>query len=285
MSTPRKKHLVPAIALACTAILATPIARRLIGPRIPRFYYAFGELSPSDKRELLADPAWQLRSIQVEPALSLPALVRRPKNPDAPWLFYFSGNDASPLRTAQTFLERARGDRDWGLATWAYRGTASTGATPSRDALVRDAQAVLSQLRQDERIPEARAHLVAFSLGGYLAAKVAGTAALANERFASLALLAAGAHIEMVLPTFTQRWLLGGEEYEIGPLLDAVPAPVLVVQGTADEAVPVAQGRGIAARLGRRAHYLELNGVGHTAVLEQEATLQALRDQIERRAP
>ena len=53
-------------------------------------------------------------------------------------------------------------------------------------------------------------------------------------------------------------------------------------EGTADEALNGPdQGRNISARLGSRARYVELKGVGHLALLEDAAALAAVREFLE----
>jgi pimeloyl-ACP methyl ester carboxylesterase len=64
--------------------------------------------------------------------------------------------------------------------------------------------------------------------------------------------------------------------------LPEVPAPVLVVQGSADEAFgDVRQAKLLVEGLGDRARYLELPGVGHNALLESEPAIAAVRAGIE----
>jgi len=72
-----------------------------------------------------------------------------------------------------------------------------------------------------------------------------------------------------------------GDDLQTRPLLDAIPAPVLVIQGTADEALAgPGQGRNIAAKLGTRARYLELPGLGHKALLDHDESIAPVRDFI-----
>jgi pimeloyl-ACP methyl ester carboxylesterase len=106
-----------------------------------------------------------------------------------------------------------------------------------------------------------------------------GDAARRGASVASLSLLASVENIAMVRPSWLARFD-EGDIYEIGPLLDAVPAPVLVVQGGADEALGPEQGRAIAARLGARGHYIELPGVLHNPLLQNDAAITAVREAI-----
>ncbi len=87
---------------------------------------------------------------------------------------------------------------------------------------------------------------------------------------ASLTLLAPVDDIVMVPRSFYERFA-PGDDFQTRPLLDGIPGPVLVIQGTADEALlGPEQGRAISARLGSRARYIELSGVGHVALLAND---------------
>jgi pimeloyl-ACP methyl ester carboxylesterase len=272
-----RRWLVFAVGLA--TLLAGYVVRRFAVPR-RRFTYLTGTLSPQAYAALAALPSWRASSVDVAPGIALNGLVRRPDAPAAPWVLFFSGNDATVLTTGQKFLERLRDGRDWGMAVYAYRGYDSSGGAPSRDALVNDATYVMRHLLDGEHVKPSGLHLVAFSLGGYMAAHVAGEAARSGSKVASLSLLASVQDITMLRRSWAARLALG-DTYEIEPLLDAVPAPVLVVQGGADETLGAEQGRKIAARLGDRARYIELAGVGHNPLLETDAAIDAVRAMIE----
>ena len=71
-----------------------------------------------------------------------------------------------------------------------------------------------------------------------------------------------------------------GDIFDTMPLLDDVPAPVLVQHGAADTTLDVSQGRAIAAKLGARATLRELPGVGHHDILHNEDALAAVRSAI-----
>lgn len=243
--------------------------------------YLTGTLS-ADAYAALAVQGWAPTSLAVAPGITLNGLVRRPSAPDAPWVLFYSGNDQTPLATARTFLERLREGHDWGLATYAYRGYDSSGGSPSRDPMTEDAKRILGSLLEQEHLSPSRLHLVAFSFGGYFAVRVAGAAALAHESVASVSLLAGALDVELV--PRSREWaasVIPGDVYQTLPWLDAVPAPVLVLQGDADTTTLPEHGRAIAARLGSRAQYVELPGVGHPELLRSEAAVAAVRRQIE----
>jgi len=273
-------------ALGTLVILAAifPLLSRLLHRNRPRFPYAVGTMT-AEAYAALANGAngngWQASRLEVAPGVTLNGIIRRPAARDARWILFFPGNDASQLATGKKFLENVRGAHDWGLALWAYRGFSSSGGSPDPDSLTSDAGKIYAHLLAAENVPPSRVNIVAFSLGGYAAAKVTGDAAAAGRPVASLSLVAAVQDIAMVHPSPFQR-IVPGDVYEILPLLDAVPAPVLVMIGTKDEALGVEQGRKIAERLGPRARYVEVQGVAHNPMLEEKATFDAVRDMVER---
>ncbi|MEO6602260.1 MAG: hypothetical protein ABIQ16_20430 [Polyangiaceae bacterium] len=267
------------LVLGLAAIVGLGLATfgRILGPKRQRFPYLTGSLPAVEYRELAGRPGWAASRITVAPGIGLNGLVRRPKAADAPWVLFYQGNDAAMLRVGQAFLTRLAADHDWGLAVFAYRGYDSSDGTARLAELASDAPEILAQLCATEHIDRGRVHLVGFSIGGHLAVRAMGVAARLQPKPASLTLLAAVNDIVMVPRSFYAK-LDPGDELQTQPFLDAIPAPVLVVQGTADLALLGAeQGRSIAARLGSRARYLELPGVGHLELLSLPASVDATR--------
>ncbi|HEY3255411.1 MAG TPA: alpha/beta hydrolase, partial [Polyangiaceae bacterium] len=126
-----------------------------------------------------------------------------------------------------------------------------------------------------------RVHLIGFSIGGHLAVRAMVSAAQLSPRPATLTLLASVDDITMVPRSFYEKFD-PGDDFYTRPYLSEVPAPVLVVQGTHDEALlGPEQGRAIAAALGARARYLEIPGAGHIELMANEPTLAAVREFIE----
>jgi pimeloyl-ACP methyl ester carboxylesterase len=274
--------------LGMLAAILPPILSRLLNRDRPRFPYAVGPMTDQAYAALTSGAngapgnGWQASRLEVAPGVTLNGIIRRPAAPaDARWILFFPGNDATQLATAKKFLENVRGARDWGLAVWAYRGFSSSGGSPDSESLTSDARKIYANLIATENVPPTRVNIAAFSLGGPLAATVTGEAAAAGRPVASLSLIAAVQDIAMVHPSPFQRFVTG-DVYEILPLLDAVPSPVLVMIGTKDEAIGVGQGRKIAERLGARARYIEVEGVAHNPLLDEQATFDAVRDMVER---
>ncbi len=154
------------------------------------------------------------------------------------------------LKVGQAFLSRLAAARDWGLAIFAYRGYDSSDGAPRLPLLAADAPEILEQLCATEHVDRGRVHMVGFSIGGHIVVRAMVKAARLQPRPASLTLLAPVDDIVMVPRSFYDRFD-PGDDFQTRPFLADIPAPVLVVQGTKDEALTgPEQGRAIAAALG-----------------------------------
>ena len=253
------------------AVLGRPYLQRRVRHR-PWFTYSCSPLGAADYAALVARPGWSKAMLQVSNTVSLNGLIRRPAN-----------NDATQLAGGQTFLERVRSGRDWGLAVFAYRGYDSSGGWPSPNDLATDGVKIVENLLQSENIKPAQLHVAAFSLGGYVAAYAVGRATMTNSRLASLSLLSSVSEAEMVRSALIARVAIC-DVYQTLPLLDAVPEPVLILHGGADVTVDVSQGRSIAARLSNRAKFKIVPGAEHS-LLENETAIDAVREMVESSNP
>jgi len=278
-SLSRKGWIV--LGLAAVAALSLGTFARIFGEKRLRFPYLNQSLPPAAYQALSAQPGWAARQITVAPGVRLNGLVRRPQAGDAPWVLFYQGNDAHMLKVGQAFLSRLAANRDWGLAIYAYRGYDSSDGTPRLPLLAADAPQILEQLCATEHVDRGRVHVAGFSIGGHIAVRAMVEAARKQPKPPTLTLLASVEDITMVPRSFYDR-LDPGDDYRTGPYLADIPGPVLVVQGTKDEALMgPEQGRKIAAALGSRAKYLELPGVGHVELMANEPTLAAMREFIE----
>jgi pimeloyl-ACP methyl ester carboxylesterase len=280
--TVRRSRLWASLAVLGSLTIAAftrPAVLRL-GHNRPRFPYSCTPLSAAAYDALASRPGWAKSSLSVAPDVSLNGLVRRPARQESPWVLFFPGNDASQLTAGQELLERLRGERDWGLVVYADRGFDSSGGEPSAEHLRDDGYLVLSDLFTRERLLPAQVHVVAFSMGGYVAAAAIGRAAREHKVVGSLSTLAGVASMEMVRSMWMSRIALG-DIIETLPLLDDVPGPVLVLHGDADQTLNVKQGRDLAAKLGSRARYHEISGVGHLDINHSDEALKAVRAMIE----
>ncbi len=255
----------------------SPLRERFFGRRRLRFPYLGRPLDAAIYAKLAAQPGWAKAGLEVAPGITLRGLLRRPSLATAPWVLFYPGNDASQLERGQAFLNRLAHDTDWGLAVFAYRGYDASSGTSELASMRADAPRLLAGLCATERVPPARVHLIGFSIGGHFAVHAAGGANRTGARAATLTLLAAVDDIVMYKPGPWETLSLG-EDYQTRPFLVDVPAPVLVLQGTADEALAgPGQGRDLAKALAERGTYRELNGVKHLTLLEDQTALDTIR--------
>jgi pimeloyl-ACP methyl ester carboxylesterase len=280
MNAPFARRGLFIVGLAAVVGLSLGVFGRFFGRKRLRFPYLTGSLPAAEYRGLSALPGWSVSRISVAKGIGLNGLVRRPKAADAPWVLFYQGNDADMLRVGQAFLNRVGADRDWGLAVYAYRGYDSSDGVARLADLAADAPLILEQLCATEHVDRGQVHLVGFSIGGHLAVRAMSVAATLQPKPASLTLLASVNDIVMVPRSFYDK-LDPGDDFQTEPFLGAIPAPVLVVQGTADEALAgPEQGRAISARLGSRAKYLELPGVGHVELMSNPTAIAATQEFI-----
>lgn len=237
---------------------------------VKRFEFYAEPLAEKDYAAMGARPGWQAKSLEVEPGVTLRGLVHTPTSDTAPWVVFFAGNSGALLAEAQPFLEALRGDRDFGVAAYAYRGFDGSTGTPSAEAFVSDGVKVVEQLRGK------KVHLVSFSLGTAIASAVGSKV----RDVASVSLLAPMTEIDV-----GEKGLLGRfktpQRFETLRYLPDLNGPVLVVHGENDSAFPVAMGREVAKGLGARGKLVELPGVAHLETLKDTRTLEAVRALIQ----
>lgn len=275
-----KAKLVWGVALLGASLLGfllSPLHERFLGRKRLRFPYLARPLATEQYAALASRPGWRKSELEVAPGVTLRGLVRKPTAAAADWVLFYPGNDESQLERGQAFLQSLGGDASWGLAVFAYRGYDASDGKPKLSDMQADAPQILARLCATQGMAAARVHLVGFSIGGHFAVHAAAGTAQRGQRAASLTLLASVDDIVMVHPSPWEKLSLG-EDYQTRPFLGGVPAPVLVIQGTADVALAgPGQGRDLAAALGPRGRYLELEGVEHVPLLQNAVALDAVR--------
>lgn len=265
--------------------LASPLRERLFGRKRLRFPYLSRPIAAATYAALAAKPGWAKAQVDVAPGVSLNGLVRQPTAPGAPWVLFYPGNDESQLDRGQTFLTSLGGERPWGLAVFAYRGYDSSTGQTELLGMREDAPKIVAKLCEAQGVAPARVHIVGFSIGGHFATQAAKVAASNGRRAATLTLLASVNDVVMYHQSPWEK-LSAGEDYQTGPLLADVPAPVLVLQGAADITFQgPQQGRDIAAALAARGEYHELPGVGHVPLLADTQALSLVRRFIDQHSP
>jgi uncharacterized protein len=171
-----------------------------------------------------------------------------------PTFVFFSGNAARIIDFAAT--GEALHAHGYGAVLASYRGYSGNPGSPSEEGLMQDARAILASLP-----PHGKLILWGHSLGSGVAARMAsehrGDGLVLESAYTSIANVAARKY-----PIFPVRWIIR-DPFETEKLLSKITVPVLIIHGTDDPVVPFDMGRTLAARFGRQATFVPLDGVGH----------------------
>ncbi len=245
--------------LAAAALVALPVVWFVAG-KLHRFAYWIGDKSDAEVAALETN-GWRVLRLDVAPGVTLAGLVREPQRAHAPWILFAPGNSSALLDGFQQALDEVRGGDDVGVVFFAYRGFDASGGTPSPAALAADLLQQWHHLRS-RGIDAGRIEIWGYSLGSILATQLAAAVAATGEEPARLVLIAAGERIPVMQHGAFGRFL-PDDVFDLSAALPAVTCPVVIVHGAADDALPVAGARAIAARLGARATLHEIAGKGH----------------------
>lgn len=238
----------------------TAVAAWVLAKRLHQFAYW---IARKDHAEIaaMATGGWSVQRLYVEPGVTLVGLVRPPRSADAPWLLFAPGNSSALLDGFRQVLDGLVGDRDLGLAFFAWRGFEASDGVPSPAGLRLDLHAAWRWLR-DRGVPAERIELWGYSLGATVAAQVAAELADTGERPRRLGLIAVGERFTVMRTGLFGRFL-PSHVYELTSTLPQLPAPIVIVHGSDDDALPIDGARRLAQQLGGRAVLHELPGKGH----------------------
>jgi uncharacterized protein len=149
------------------------------------------------------------------------------------------------------------------LLMYDYRGFGKSAGTPSREGLIRDVEAAFAYAVTRKDVAGKKIYSLGHSLGGAksIAAltrtKVPGLRAVMTDgTFASYEEMA-----EIMAGNFGKN--LVSDELSPRSLVAKLPAPLLIVHGTADEVVPFAQGKSLFAAARERKTFFEVKGGTH----------------------
>jgi pimeloyl-ACP methyl ester carboxylesterase len=199
--------------------------------------------------------------------------------PGKPTIFYLHGNAGGLKDRAARF--RIFLDRGYGLIAPAYRGSSGSSGQPTEDALLGDAEA----LWQMGLAGSAPVVLYGESLGTGVATALMATPATAGGQaggqppvavileapYTSLPDVAA--HSWPKMATHSQKMANHWDSLARAVYLDV---PLLILHGTEDELIPIAQGRALyQAATSREKRFLEVKGAGHTDLWRAD-TLRAM---------
>ena len=170
-------------------------------------------------------------------------------------------------------------DAGWNAMAFHYRGCWGSAGRYDLRTIPRDVTAAIDYLARCPQVDAGRIAVLGHSLGGWAAL----VTAAAEPRLRAVAVYGAAARLGASLrlspdeldAEYTRFLVTTPEEFaaqrdDVAERMDAVeaaaaigPRPLLVVHGTQDRSVPVAQARELAARAGSSCRYVEVAGANH----------------------
>jgi pimeloyl-ACP methyl ester carboxylesterase len=204
-----------------------------------------------------AGPAWPGRAPQpvrvaTADGLALEGWYWPPAAPGRDLIVFFHGNAGNRDTAARMAEPLSRDGR--GLLVASYRGYGANPGRPTREGLIRDADAFVAEARR--LAPDSPLVLFGYSLGGAVALEQA-----TRQRPRMVITLGAFARIADLAP-----WAVRGimpDRWDNLEAIRRVEAPVLIVHGTADETVPYAHAGRLHAAAPRTSRVLTLEGANH----------------------
>lgn len=181
-------------------------------------------------------------------------------------VLYFHGNAGNISHRLHTI--RQFRDLGWSVLIVDYRGYGKSEGRPREKGMYKDAQAAWAYLTDVRGINDADIVIFGRSLGGSVAAWLAGKnapgALIVDSAFTSVPDVAAD-----VYPWLPVR-LLSRFQHATGSYVAAVVAPILVVHSRDDEIIPFHHGESIFAAANEPKSFLELRGGHNDAHLTSE---------------
>ena len=188
-------------------------------------------------------------------------------------VLYFSGNGGH--RAYREPEMRLLTDLGADVVLFDYRGYGDNPGSPSAADIARDVRTEWDWLTGPQGVPPERVVLYGESLGGGVAVRLAAEVCRAGTPPGGLILRSTFSSLASVgsrhFPWVPVRWLLQ-ERFPSDRLLPDVTCPLLLIHGTADEIVPIEEGRALylaaptTSASGQKPDLVELPGVRHNGV-------------------
>jgi fermentation-respiration switch protein FrsA (DUF1100 family) len=220
-------------------------------------------------------------SLDVEPGVKVSGwFIKAAKEPSAATILFSHGNAGN----IGDRLDRVLRLRDLGadFLIYDYRGYGRSTGSPDEEGTYHDGRAAYDYLVRDRRLDPKRLVLMGESLGCAISIQLAiekKAAGLVLEApFASIAHMASALYPFLPLGAFVRT------RYENLRKIPQLKMPLLLVQGTKDEVIPVAQGKMVYEAAPQPKQYLVIEGAHHNDVyvIGGEAYRRALSDFITR---
>ena len=178
-----------------------------------------------------------------------------PSAPGAPTVVFFHGNGGDRTDFAELGARLRR--RGWGVVLASYPGYSGNPGHPTEAGLMADGRATLAAVAPQVGPIIVWGHSLGSGVAARMAAEGRAKGLVLESPYTSIVDVAAGA-----FPYVPVRWLLL-DRFDTRSVLDRIHVPVLIIHGDKDDVVPFAMGVDVAGRLGPRATFVPMKGVGH----------------------
>jgi fermentation-respiration switch protein FrsA (DUF1100 family) len=210
-----------------------------------------------------------MRPVQImtKDGLKLTSWFDPPDDPDKPVLLFFMGDTGSFANYASEFVPFT--EKGYGLFLLGYRGFGGNPGEPSEKGLYNDARAAVDWL-QGKGYDLRRIVFYGHSLGTGIAVEMAieypAQAVVLEAPYTTLP-----DTVQMNLPMVKSNWFMK-DRYDNIAKIAKIKIPLLIIQGTKDEVIPVAQGKALfKAALGPKlSHFIP--GGGHSNLFDYGST-------------
>ena len=194
-------------------------------------------------------------------------------------VIFFHGTPGTLKYTAWTLADLAQAGL--GVLAIDYRGYGGSTGQPSEAGLKADARSAYDFVRREA--PGARIAVFGESLGTGVAVALAVdrpvAGVLLNAPYASLV-----HHWQLHAPPLPYGWLLT-ERFDSAAVIGKINAPLMILEGTADEATPLAEARRLYTAAREPKQMIEVDGAGHLAAWNGAAKAAALKALVAWTAP
>lgn len=162
-----------------------------------------------------------------------------------PTFLFLHGNAQSVYEWGLIYEELAQAEA--GLLLIDYPGYGKSGGSPSEEGLYAAGRAALNWLIEDQHLDEKMIVVFGKSLGGGVATAIAQGrdvgGVILESTFRSISSV-----LSLLLPVVPPGAQLTGENYDSISRIEKIKAPILVIHGTEDELIPLAEGQALYER-------------------------------------
>jgi pimeloyl-ACP methyl ester carboxylesterase len=178
-----------------------------------------------------------------------------PASTGMPTVIFFHGNgsDRADFMTLGALLHQ----RGWGVVLASYRGYSGNPGSPTEAGLMADARATIAAVKPYAGPVILWGHSLGSGIAAQMASEGLADGLVLESAYTSIADV--GARLYPYLPVH----LLSRDPFDTLSLLGRIKTPVLIFHSVDDPEIPFAMGRQLADRLGGRATFVRMNGVGH----------------------